>query len=277
MAMIVNKMLRVFPKKQKITEVDCFAICAHLADTGGELWEKVIYYVNEEENCLDIKYKSRKGRGDLGIEDKLDEFDIWIIENGEGGHDYLHFLNDRQYDMKMSNDLVNLYCFDEIRVLGNHNELIKDFHNHFFHTTGYQFAGAFEKIKQNVLSFHVNGVYNAGTIYDVGEEFSRVPELMTKEAFFKPRRVSYLEAEFLFLENGSYEIQKMLNSCLKDKFKGFEWNREHLHEIQICYNNRVVKRIETGEHWQYYNGEFFDNTVERNWIDYLSLRRRGLV
>ncbi|MDF1697326.1 MAG: hypothetical protein P1U56_15895 [Saprospiraceae bacterium] len=76
MAMIVNKMLRVIPKTQKITSVDCHSLCSTLAITGGELWEKVIYYINEEDNCLYIKFKSRRGGGELGVEENKDEFDI---------------------------------------------------------------------------------------------------------------------------------------------------------------------------------------------------------
>ena len=125
MAMIINKMLRVIPKKQKIKDVDCHSICTSLAETGGELWEKVIYYINDEENCLDIKYKSRKGRGKLGIEEKIEEFDVWVIENYEGGSDYIFCLNSKQYELDASH-AINLYSFDEVRIKGIHDRLEKN-------------------------------------------------------------------------------------------------------------------------------------------------------
>ena len=275
-------MLRIIPKKQEIKNIDCHAICSKLAETGGELWEKVIYYVNEEENCLDIKYKLRKGKGELGIEDKSDEFDIWIIENYEGGSDKIYFLNQRKYNMEMSHETVNLYCFDEIRLRGNHDILKEDFYPNFFHFTNGNSSHYLEKILQkvnnNFASFKIKGIYSAGTIYNVGKEYSKIPELTTKKEFHNPRSVSYWEAEFLITTNyENYGIKKLIQSAIKDKFNSIEWDKANLSEIQFCFNKRVVKKIEIGEYWKYYNSEFFDNTVEKNWIDYLSLWTRGLI
>lgn len=282
MAMIVNKMFRVIPKKQKIENIDCHSICTNLAETGGELWEKVIYYVNEEENCLDIKYKSRKGRGELGIEDQLEVFDIWNIINYEGGPDYIYCLNSKEYDLDMSNDTMNLYSFDEVRLKANHEKLMQDFYPHFFHFKDDKPPFYLEKVlrkkENNFVSFKLEGIYNAGTMYNVGAAYSKIPEKVTKEVFFRPRNTSYWEAEFLFLNNiENYAIKKLLQSCLKDKLTSFEWDRANLVEIQFCYKNRLVKKIETAEHWRYYNAEFFDNTIEKHWIDYMALRKRGLV
>jgi len=281
MAMIVNKMLKVIPRKQKITEIDCHAICSNLAQTGGELWEKVIYFVNENENCLDIKYKSRKGRGKLGIEDKHQDFDIWLIENYEGGFDNIYFLYPHKYDIKMSEE-INLYCFDEIKLKGNHDRLKKDFYPNFFYLNSSDPSPYLNKIIQEgnngFASFKVDGIYTAGTIYNVGKENSHIPELLTKEEFHKPRNVSYSEADFLIINSfGNHGMKKLLRSCINDKFSSIEWDKTNLSEIQFCFKGRVVKKIETGEYWRYYNAEFFDNTVEKNWIDYLSLWKRGLI
>ena len=281
MAMIMNKMLRVIPKKQKITTVNCHEICTNLAKTGGELWEKVIYYINEENNCLDIKYKSRKGKGELGIENRKEEFDIWVISNGEGGPDFIQCLNYNQYDLDYP-DMVNLYRFDEVRIKGDHKNLIIDLYPEFFHfsddTPPDNLKKALQASEGNLISFKFEGIYTAGTIYQVGEHYSSEPELVSKEEFFRPRMVSYWEAQFLFYNHyGNYAIQKFLNSCLNDKLQSFDWNREHLHEIHFCYKNRIVKQIKTGQHWFYFNSEFFDNTVERNWIEYMALYSRGLV
>lgn len=278
MATIVNKMLRVIPKKQKIKDVDCHAICLNLAETGGELWEKVIYFVNEEENCLDIKYKSRKGRGELGIENKSKDFDIWTIENYEGGFDNIYFSNSKEYEMKMPFETINLYGFDELRIRGNHDKLKKDFYPKFFHFNNdkppSQLENVLKKSKDDYVSFNVNGIYTAGTIYSVGEEFSRIPELQTKEEFHKPRNVSYWEADFLIMK---YEIKKLIQAAMKDKFTSIEWDRSNLSEIQFCYKKRIVKKIEIGEYWRFFNAEFFDNTVEKNWIDYSALWKRELI
>lgn len=278
MATIVNKMLRVIPKKQKIKDVDCHAICLNLAETGGELWEKVIYFVNEEENCLDIKYKSRKGKGELGIENKSKDFDIWTIENYEGGFDNIYFSNSKEYEMNMPFETTNLYCFDELRLRGNHDNLKQDFYPKFFHFNNdkppYQLENVLKKSKDEYISFNVNGVYTAGTIYSVGEEFSRTPELQTKEEFHKPRNVSYWEAGFLIM---NYELKKLIQTAMKDRFNSIEWDKSNLSEIQFCYKNRIVKKIEVGEHWKFFNAEFFDNTVEKNWIDYYALWKRELI
>ena len=281
MAMIVNKMLRVIPKKQRIGNVDCHSICINLAQTGGELHEKVIYYINEEENCLDIKYKSRKGRGHLGIEDMLEEFDIWTIQNYEGGSDYISCLNPEVYQLNMS-ERTNLYCFDEIRIKGNHKKLARDFYPNFFQYNENKLPNYLEKELQKeekeFISLALDGIYNAGTIYTVGGEYSKIPELVTKEEFHRLRNVFYWEAEFLILHDGeNYGLKKMLLSCLKDKFSTFEWDRTNLFEIQFCNKSRVVKKVETGKNWRYFNSEFFDNTIEKNWIDYLALWRRELI
>lgn len=278
MATIVNKMLRVIPKKQKIKDVNCHEICLNLAETGGELWEKVIYFVNEEENCLDIKYKSRKGRGELGIENRSKDFDIWTIENHEGGFDNIYFSNSKEYEMQMSFDTINLYGFDELRLRGNHDKLKKDFYPKFFHFNNgkppCQLENALKKSKDDYVSFNVNGIYTAGTIYSVGEEFSRIPELQTKEEFHKPRNVSYWEADFLIMK---YEIKKLIQAAMTDKFTSIEWDRSNLSEIQFCYRKRIVKKIEIGEHWRFFNADFFDNTVENNWVDYSALWKRELI
>lgn len=280
MATIINKMIRVIPKKQSIQEVDCQAICTHLAETGGELWEKVIYFVNEAENCLDIKYKSRKGRGDLGIESQKADFDIWIIENYEGGFDNIFCLNAKEYELEV-NDLMNIYCFDEIRFIGNQSKLVKDFYAHFFRYKNEKIPpflkNALRYEANDTISFQQKGIYSAGTIYQVGKEFSRIPELVTKEKFFEPRMVYYWEARFLFSYGTTYGLNLIINSILTDQFTNFEWDRENLQEIQFCYKNRIVKKIETGTPWKFYNSEYFDNTVERNWIDYLALWKRGLI
>lgn len=278
MATIVNKLIRVISKKLKIKEVDCYALCSHLAETGGELWEKVIYYINEEENCLDIKYKSRKGRGELGIEDRHNDFDIWIIENYEGGFDKIHFPNSKIYKMEISTDTTNLYTFDEIRLKGNQEGLIKDFYPKFFHfgdnTSSSFFGRVLHCSKGDYVSLPVDGIYIAGTIYDVGKEFSRIPELQTKEEFHQPRNVLYWEAEFFIL---NYEVKKLIQGALKDKFSSFEWNQSNLSEIQFCYQSRMVKKIEIGKHWKYFNAEFFDNTVEKNWLGYSTLWKQDLI
>ncbi|OAV45132.1 hypothetical protein [Lewinella sp. 4G2] len=264
MAMIVNKMLRVIPKKHKIKDIDCHAICLNLAETGGELWEKVIYFVNEEENCLDIKYKSRKGKGNLGIEDKSKDFDIWTIENYEGGVDNIYFLNFKEYGLKMPFETINLYGFDELRLRGNHVNLKQDFYPMFFHFNNdkapYQLENVLKNCKDDYVSFDVNGIYSAGTIYSVGEEFSRIPELQTKEEFHKPRSVSYWEANFLIL---NYELNKLIQEAVNNKFSSIEWDKSNLSEIQFCYKKRIVKKIEIGERWKFFNAEFFDNTVEK--------------
>lgn len=282
MAVIINRMLRVIPKKLNINDVDCHTICSNLAKTGGELWEKVIYYINEEENCLDIKYKSRKGRGALGIEEDIENFDIWIIQNYEGGSDYINFSNAKKYDIDMPPDGINLYCFDEIKLKGNHPQLKRDFYPTFFqfnhNTPPLYLEKTLQKEDKGWASFELNGIYNAGTIYNVGEEYSDVPELVTKDEFHRPRSVFYWEADFLIINNSeNYGIKKLLQSCLDDKFNSMEWDQTNLTEIQFCFKNRVVKKIELGKHWRYFNAEFFDNTIERNWIDYLSLWKRGLI
>ena len=283
MAMIVNKMLRVIPKKDKIEAIDCYSICKTLAETGGELWEKVIYFVNKEENCLDIKYKSRKGRGDLGlgIEDNFADFDIWVIQNYEGGSDFISCYNYLEYELDNA-EITNLYCFDEIRLKGNHHQLIKDFYPNFFqfqeNKPPFLLKQAILNQENQFISINIEGVYNAGTIYNVGEEYSDIPELVTKEEFFKPRSVSYWEARFLCLPNrNNYGLKKQLDTCIKDKFESIDWDETNLFEIQICNKGRVVKKVEIGKHWKYYNAEFFDNTIEKNWIDYLALWRRGLI
>lgn len=278
MATIINKMLRVIPKKQKITNIDCHALCSHLAETGGELWEKVIYFVNEEENCLEIKYKSRKGRGELGIENKTNDFDIWTIENYEGGFDHIYFSNSKMYGIKMPSDVINLYCFDELRLKGNHHKLKDDFYPNFFHFNNGKAPShlemILEKSSDNYATFNVNGVYTAGTIYDVEEEYSIIPELQSKDDFHKPRKVSYWEADFLIM---NYEIKKLILAAMKDKFSSIDWDKSNLREIQFCYKNRIVKKIETGEHWKFFNAEFFDNTIQKNWTDYAALWKRGLI
>ncbi|MDF1697320.1 MAG: hypothetical protein P1U56_15865 [Saprospiraceae bacterium] len=282
MAMIINKMLRVIPKKQKITEVDCHSICSTLAITGGELWEKVIYYINEEENCLDIKYKSRRGRGELGIEDNKEEFDVWVISNYEGGPDYIYCLNARQYELDNTGDTVNLYRFDEVRIGGDHSQLIQDIYPHFFYIKNDKLPDELKRAlrneKENFISFQLDGLYTEGTTYQVGETYSREPELLSREEFFKPTRVSFWEAQFLYSNHqGNYSVQKLLEACQKDRLRSYEWSREHLHEIQYCFQGRVVKKIETGVHWMYYNSEFFDNSAEKNWVEYMGLYHRGLI
>ncbi|HAS40752.1 MAG TPA: hypothetical protein DCS93_09750 [Microscillaceae bacterium] len=280
MAAIVNKMLRVIPKKDKIEDIDCHQICTNLAETGGELWEKVVYYINEEENCLDIKYKSRKGRGDLGIEDRPNQFDIWVIENSDGGDDIITCLNSHQYDLDAHYN-TNLYCFEEIRIVGNQAGLLQDFYPHFFYFEQSNPPNYLQKALDtkdgNCIKLDQKGIYNAGTIYDVGEKFSRIPEALTKSAFFGPRQVPYFEAEFLLLSNQNYGLTDLIQSAVSDKFTKFDWDKNNLFEIQFWNKGRMVKKIETGQHWTYFNAEFFDNTIEQNWIEYLSLWKRGLV
>ena len=178
--------------------------------------------------------------------------------------------------------VTNYYCFDEIRIKGNHENLAKDFYPEFFYykenSPPIYLEKALRKESNKFISFHLEGIYNAGTRYRVGDEYSKTPELTTKEEFHRPRNVFYWEAEFLILHNSeNYGLKKMLLSSLNDKASTFNWGKTNLFEIQFCHKSRVVRKIKTGEHWQYFTAEYFDNTIEKNWIDYKSLWKRGLI
>ena len=277
-------MIRVLPRKDHVDNIDCHSICSHLSNTGGELHEKVIYCVNSEDNCLDIKYKSRKGRGELGIESQLDEFDIWIITNWSD-MDYVECLNWKQYELISTSQLKGcLYRFDEVFFVGNQEKLKTDFYPFFFKYMN----GAIPKYleiainnsENNSAKFKSNGLYTEGTTYNVGEEFSKEPEKQSKHEFYMPRNGRAFYGNMMLLPSCMHDHDGFIDNLiegLKGKFKNIDCNTESLMEIQFRYNNRIVKKIEFDNIWRYYNGEFFDNLADENWLDYNSLKRRGLT
>ena len=129
MATIVTKVIRVYPKKERIEDVDCQKICEHLANSATELWEKVIYFINTKENCLDIKYKSRRGTGELGIEDNTQDFDVLITSCGDWTDRFQIISNENKSEDEIE---INLYEFDEIKITGQHQKLLIDFYPMFF-------------------------------------------------------------------------------------------------------------------------------------------------
>ncbi len=283
MAIIINRMLRVIPKNNKsILGFDCQAMAQELVETGGELWEKIIYYINEEENCLDIKFKSRKGKGNLSIEDRPEDFDIWEIRNYEGGMDYIFCNNYAIYDLPRG-ERKNLYRFDQISLIGNHAQLMEDFYPQFFNLkSGLNSCRLKNKIGDatgDEVVFQMDGIYTAGTIYNVGETYSDLAEKVSKHIFFKPCMVSYWEAEFLLLSSDDlYEMRNLFLSLIQSQFRNFKWNKDNLNEIRFYNKGRVVKKVViTDTHWQYYNAEYFDNSVENNWLDYAALWKRDLI
>lgn len=267
MSTISTHIIRIYPKRKKISEIDCQAISQNLADTASELWEKVIYYVNSEENCLDIKYKSRRD-GQLGIEDQLEDFDIWYIISREN-QDFIGQLYSNGYRWYNC-----FYQFDAIKIIGNQEHLLEKLYPLFFQFPNATFPPFFlqraiDQKENDSITFPQGGIYCPINNYSIGEKHSDKAELVTKENFLKPRN-SYIEDHLLF-QSSFYGIKKLFQSIVVGL--NVKELRETVHglDIQLCYNNRVTRVFKwDGNHSLSLSSDWWDNCIESNWVNYKS-------
>lgn len=279
MATIVTKIIRVYPKNERIENIDCQKICSHLANSATELWEKVIYFINQNENCLDIKYKSRRGTGELGIEDEIQNYDIWITACGDNTDGFQVTSNENQSENKYG---INLYKFDEIKILGQHEKLIRDFYPMFFYfgkeekTPPYFLSKAIEKQFDNEISFNQAGVYTASNDYDIGKKHSLVPELVSEEEFVKLRGESSFIENFLFYPSHYYGLESLLKTVF-DEGNQNQYGSDgidNLIAIQFFYRKRVVKELKWEKSfWKFSSSDWWDNCISPEWIEYKTRKK----
>lgn len=270
MAVTITKVIRIYPKNKSIKDINCFEICKHLAESASELSEKVIYYVNENENCLDIKYHSRRGSGELGIENDLENFDIWLTSCGSG-IDYTGMY------VKKSYGGASLYQFDEIRIMGEQKKLLESLYIPFFKPHGdrtppYFLKKALEEEINNKISFKQNGVYTASNSYKIGEKYSRIPEQVSIKEFLKPRGEGSFIDEFLIYPSDNDGIEYLLKTVFDETDNQYDRGRfEHLTGIQILFKNRVVQEVIWDKtFWRFSSSDWWDNCITPDWIEYKS-------
>ena len=262
MANYFTRIVRVYQKKQS-KKIPVSEICNSLARTA--LFEnELIWNLNKEKGHLDIKWNSKRGGGDLGIDFK--DFDVWEIKSDE--RNQITF-NQLQTSKDNYNELF-FFAFDEIQVKSN-NEIIN---KEYFRFINHLKAMGRAKIQGDKALMKISGCYDSNCGYEIGELIpnqNRTREVNIEE-FLQPRGDFISINQILSNEFASKELNNFLKFVSNHHEPDFLKHYNGFESIKFLWKNRIVNEIYKSDNpydiWQGRNSDWWDNCILPNWIEY---------
>lgn len=263
-----TRTIRIYPKS--IGQIlDKEAISKSIVDSA--LLDYELNVLNNEENeYLDYCFSSKRGSGDFGID--LSEVDVWEIQGGDGTKISLN-----------ANRIIDgfglfFFRFDEIEIKGDISKLEDLIHDIFPRYDSKYQDFPMKKINE-VYRYEVNGIYNAGSYYQIGNKENRINYLNRAE-FLK------LKGEYNSLEGcliSSYQTENLMK--VYQRLRNFEMSVKQDEEfylgldyLQLNYQGRAVFQIKSNfsnqyQKWIYKSSNWWDNCILPKWIKYETKRK----
>lgn len=248
MASYYTRILRIYGVNNSIPIEQ---ICSSIKSTA--LFEhELIWNMNEEENHLDIKWNSKKGAGELGI--NFQKYFIWEIKANEYNEIYFYNRNETPTKFKQKQN----FNFDSISI-NSSNQFINEKYLKDLFSKGIDYKIINESIK-------IKGSYKSNCGYEIGEidpeNLSPIKHQNINQ-FLEPRGEFIMINEF----NDDFNGHEKLNEFLKlitlywksDEYEIFEG----FNNLVFKWKGRIVNTIVRGQYsydmWKGQNSDWWDN------------------
>jgi len=261
MANYYTRTIRVYGINKRIP-VD--QICKSISETA--LFEhELIWNLNEKENHLDLKWNSKKGAGELGID--FSKYFVWEIKSCEENEIYFYNRNSKPICLKRK----KYFAFDSVYIESANEYINETFLNHLFPTDS--------NLKNIKKQINIQGSYKSHCSYEIGEiEQGNLSPVKEKDLnhFLTPRGDLIMINEFNSDFKGSDKLNEFMN------FANLYWKSDEyeLHEgfrkLIFMWNGRIVNTIERGKYsydmWKGKNSDWWDNCKLPAWIKFTNER-----
>ena len=242
-------------------------ICTSIKTTA--LFEnELIWNFNQKENHLDLKWNSKRGAGELGIE--FSEYYVWEIKACESNE--IYFYNRSSIPIRIKEE--GCFAFNSIIIDSSNDYINETFLKHLLPKKSNS-----KNIKRD-LKFQ--GSYESHCSYEIGEiEENNLGPVKEKniDQFLTPRGDLIMVNEF----NHDFQGSQKLNGFVK--FANLHWESDEyeIHEgfnkVIFMWNGRIVNTIERGEYpydmWKGKNSDWWDNCKLPSWIKFVKERRNA--
>lgn len=239
-------------------------ICKSIEKTA--LFEnELIWNFNKSENRLDLKWNSKRGAGELGID--YSKFHVWEIKANEKNNIYYYNLSSEQIYLKRK----TYFAFDSIIASSTNKYINKTFIDRLTPN---------KAIKNYTnTEIEVEGQYNSNCDYEIGEIAAPVNETIKTDIddFLKPRGEYIMINKF----DENYKKGEALNEFLN--FTRLHWHPDEyeLHngfnKLEFKWKGRVVNTIERNKNqydmWIGKNSDWWDNCKLPAWMKFVKERK----
>lgn len=240
------------------------AICKSIESTA--LFEnELIWNFNKAENRLDLKWNSKRGAGELGID--YSKYHVWEIKANEVNDIFFYNRTAKPIHLKKK----NYFAFNSI-LIDSKNEYIN---NTFFK----KLIPNFNCTEHINTEISIEGQYKSNCAYDIGEVTGPVNETIEKDLdeFLKPRGDFLMINEF----ESNFEKNEIFTELLKFVYLHWHADEYELHEgfnkIEFLWKGRVVNTIERSDNahdmWIGKNSDWWDNCKMPAWIKFINERK----
>lgn len=259
-----TRIVRIYPKS-KSTKLDKVQIAENVVKTALLDYELNVYD-NEEENCIDLCWRSKRAGGDIPIDFKL--IDVWEIRGG----DYTQiFFNGKPLSQRTFDGLF-FFRFDELEINYANDSIEEILIDIFPHVNPNNRLPA--SSIENTTKFRINGIYRADNDYVIGTQDNKINYLDKKDFLALKGTTNLID--------GCISNESKINSLTKviKKFYDIETGQSQefnpypgLTYFQLNYENRPVVQIHKNqenkyEPWLYKSSNWWDNCITPEWIEY---------
>ncbi|OJJ20157.1 hypothetical protein BKI52_16935 [marine bacterium AO1-C] len=270
MGFTATQYIRIYPKHGKVSALPYDEVCKHLARTAMELDKELIFYLNEQENCLELKFNSRRATGDINL--NLSDFFIWRLRSDNDGSNEVVQLESHGISQLR---LPAVYAFDKIIIEGDKDKLTL-FLDTVCKKTPKYWDTLLEGSSSEQIELDISGTYHTWNEYEPGKEYSRVPKQVNLSEFHKLRGTY----AFFNLIETTEEKLNLTNGFLEEIYEDYEYERffDGLNAVCLSYKGRIVEKVrwesfQTGDlegRWNRASANGFDNLVVKDFNDFKS-------
>ncbi len=259
-----TRTIRIYPK-DKSKQLNKKEIINSIVNTA--LLDDELNVLNNEEQHLDVCFRSKNGHCDLGV--NLEKVDIWEIQGGERTRITLN-------ENKIINEFgLYFFTFDEIELKVKDESNFDDIIGDIFPQYNPQYQDFPMKIEKDKYTYPVQGIYNADSDYPIGDvkNMNRI-NLLNKVEFLKLKgefnRFDGCIASSYILDNLTKVYQRFRDFELSDQKSEFYLGIEY---FQLNYMGRPVLQIKNNmqnpyQKWIYSSSNWWDNCILPSWLTY---------
>lgn len=271
-----TRRLKLFPKNRILESIDVESILADINATVASMSDQIVFSTNEQEGCYEISWNSSKLSGNFNINSITTH--AWDLMSFEDGPTLVGRINGNEFDH--SNYEPALFAFDEIRIIGNFEQL-ENFYDTYLPTWKTLVDNNQIEIEANKSTIKCNGSYTAGNQFDIGDKKRRKK---LKETINRAPNNSTLHYT---LNETDQIFEEVIGTMFKlNEFVKRTQENEHvnpfpnLEKIEFYYRNRIVKSLEwfqwenkfinkSGGLWKNKSADYWDNCVNIKYREFL--------
>ena len=262
-----TRTVRIYPKSRDV-RLDKQQIAEHIVKTAL-LDSEVNVYENFEDNCLDLRWNSKRAGGELGINKEL--IDVWEIR---GGNYAQLFFNENLIGTRETNNLV-FFSFDEIEIKsssGEFDEIMKDIFPYINPKEWF-----YERLDDQTVTIPIQGIYRTDCDAVIGDVENKI-NYLSKDEFLKLEGIVSMIEGCLVNEwktNSLWNVMNKFHIYERGKIDG-ESVYPHVDYFQLNWKGRPVAKMDRtdNQHWAVWKYQFacwWDNLIHPDWIAYKAL------